>query len=99
MFDLWLWDLFSINMSDGVKPSAYTRSVRLWHNPSNKITCRPKIKEKISSVMFTSGELKYPLCPAEKHPQSNSWPRIRLMVFATMKASRRPLIVMAAERG
>lgn len=40
MFDLWLWDLFSINMADGVKPSARTRLVRLWHVPSNKITCK-----------------------------------------------------------
>ena len=40
-----------------------------------------------------------PVSLAEKHPQSNSWPLIILIVKIKIKATSNPLIIKAAERG
>jgi len=40
-----------------------------------------------------------PVFPAEKHPQSNSWPLMMLIVKIKIKASSNPFMIKAADRG
>ena len=50
-------------------------------------------------ISLTTIILGDPVSFAEKHPQSNSWPLIILIVKRIIKASSNPLIIKAAERG
>ncbi len=58
----------------------------------------PSIKNTISRIRSRMGSLGS-LCPTEKQPQSNLWPRAMFMDIAIIKASNMPLTIIVVERG